>query len=270
MSGIWDLLTGLGSIGAGIGMASQASALGEQAASDMGVLSDQLQQDTAFKGYGVTTGLGTSTVDADGNTVLGVGPDETWQDISGGFMGNASQAATNAMADRAGREQAIYDSAMAMQQPGLDAQRAQTQAREQAMGRRGLMGSQFGGSGEDAAMARAQMQAQNQASFQAMGQAEQEMMNQANMANMFSGMGQNAYQTSFTPMQQQMAMLGMGGQNADRFQSGQFTGANLAAQLGIGGIQAQINAQKSAQDLYAQLFGAGLGAAGDALGGLFD
>jgi hypothetical protein len=208
-------------------------------------------------------------------------------------------------------------------------------AREAATGRRGLMGSQFGGTGEDAAMARAQAQAMNEASFQAMGQAQTEMMNQgqlagqygqlgqgyagaqgnlaqglgglgqgqaglmqgnaqiqgnlsnqignlgmqnaqlgqsatqinSNIANMLGGLGGqqanfglNQYQQSFMPMQQQMAMLGLGGQNADRAQTGQLTGANLASQLGLGGIQAQVNAETTAADLYAKLFGAGMDA----------
>ena len=111
-------------------------------------------------------------------------------------------------------------------------------------------------------MARAQMQAMNEASFQSMGMAQNEMMNQATMANQYGQMGQGMFGTSFMPMQQQMAMLGLGGQNADRAQTGQLTGANLAAQLGLGGIQSQVNAETTAADLYADLFGAGMNAIG--------
>lgn len=228
---------------------------------------------------------------------------------------NASQQAMgNAMMDTAGREQQIYDRAMAMQQPALDAQRAQQQATEFARGRGGVRGSQFGGTAEDAAMARAQAQASNQASFQAMDQAQQEMMNQGQLASQFGQLGQgaaglqnqfaqgvgnlgyqqaqlgqgsanvlnatgqgagnlgmNAYQLSFLPMEQQMQLLQYGGQNADRFQSGQFTGANLGAQLGLGGIQAQVNAEQAASQLYGNLAGAGLNAIGSTnASGLWD
>ena len=354
---LWQILGGIGSIGTGMDLADDIRGVGESAAQDMGTLAGQLQEDTRFTGYGVTTGLGTSTVSGDGTTNLGVGPEgrmyngglfnqgqgvsqmnnaagymhgfmsnvpgsnPAYQNAAGmynqanaglsnaqqGAMNASQQAMANSMADRAGREQSIYDSAMAMQQPGLDAQRASNIAREAATGRRGLMGSQFGGTGEDAAVARAQAQAQNQAAFQAMGQAESEMMNQANMANMYGGLGQgyagmqgnlasglgglgatqaqlgqsgaqiggsmaaqlaqmgnaqanfglNQYNQSYTPMQMQMQMLGLGGQNADRAQTGQLTGANLAAQLGLGAIQSQVNAETTAADLYAKLFGAG-------------
>ena len=208
-------------------------------------------------------------------------------------------------------EQEIYNRAMAMQNPLLDQQQAAQQAREFAQGRSGIAGSQFGGTAEDAAMARARAQASNQASFQAMGQAQQEMMNQAAMANQFGGMGQgaagllgnigqgignlgqaqqnfglnqanalqamghqnamlqqqaaqgfaqnagiagqigqNAFQNQYGDMQNQMALLELGGQAADRFQTGQLTGTGYGAQLGLGGIQAEVNADKAASELY--------------------
>lgn len=257
---LWNLLGGIGNIGAGIQLADEIRGVGEQAAQDMGTLAGTLQDDTAFRGYGVTTGLGTSNIAPDGTTTLGVGPDARLTRGSRQFMDASQQAMQSSMLDRGAREQAIYDSAMAMQQPGLDAQRAAVRASEAATGRRGLMGSQFGGTGEDAAMARAQAQAQNQAAFQAMGQAEQEMMNQANMATQYGQMGQGMFGQSFMPMNVQMQALGLGGQNADRAQTGQLTGANLASQLGLGAIQSQVNAETTAADLYAKLFGAGMDA----------
>ncbi len=342
MSG-WGLIGTLGGLAGGYTMAETIGETGDQAALDMGALASQLQQDTTFKGYGVTSGLGTSTVGADGSTTLGVGQNaalgggteyynsgqnamgnaatmlgasstnpyahQAMSSMQGGQqglmasqMGNygaADQFRNQSMQSTAGREQDIYNRAMAMQQPGLDANRAAGNAAEYASGRGGVMGSQFGGTGEDAAMARAQAQAQNQASFQAMGQASQEQMQQAQMANMFgqqgmaasglhnqigagmnqaglgnaqlgqsaagqlgslgaqqANLGLNAYQTSFLPMQQQMALMGMGQNNASMAQTGQLSGAGYAAQLGLGGTQAQINAQKAASELYGNLFGA--------------
>jgi hypothetical protein len=353
--GLFSVVGGLGSAAAGLNTADDIQGLGASANQQMADLSNQVKGDTAFTGYGVQTGLGNSTVDAQGNTNLGVGPNATMQGMSGTMMGNSqagfgnaasmagaygfnpaymqamnaqnagmqglagqqsgmlgasNQAMQNAMGDRLGREQQVYDRAMAMQQPGLDAARASQQAREFAQGRGGVRGSQFGGTAEDAATARAQAQAQNQASFQAMGQAEQEMMNQANMSNQFGQMGQaaaglqgqlgqnmgqlgsqqaqlgqagaglmsqianqqgnmglNAYQQSFLPMQQQMQMMQLGGQNADRFQSGQFTGANLGAQLGLGGIQAQVNAAKTAAELEGNIYTGAMDAAAGMTGG---
>jgi hypothetical protein len=345
---------------------------GDSANKQMQDLATQLSQDSAFKGYGVTSGLGQSNVDASGNVNLGVGPDEFYRQqardrqmqggqalnrsgdlyqqgatnaltgqaqnmlTNAGQMGaynnamslqnqatsglggqqagalNASQQAMrNAMQSTAGREQDIYNRAMAMQNPLLDQQQAAQQAREFAQGRSGIAGSQFGGTAEDAAMARARAQASNQASFQAMGQAQQEMMNQASMANQFGGLGQGAagllgnigqgignlgqaqqtfglnqanalqsmgnqnamlqqqaaqglsqnaniagnlanqaFQNQYGDMQNQMALLELGGQAADRYQTGQLTGTGYGAQLGLGGIQAEINADKAASELY--------------------
>ena len=246
----------------------------------------------------------------------------------------------------AGREQDIYNRAMAMQQPMLDQQRAQQQAREYAQGRGGIRGSQFGGTGEDAAMAKAQAMASNAASFQAMQQGQQEMMNQANMANIYGSQGmaganfhqgnamglnqmgmqnaqlgqaggqtlagigaqqgqlglqgaqlgqsagqnlaslgtqrgqlglQNAqlaqaagqglagigaqqgqmgmmgYQNQYLPMQQQLNALQVGAQGANMAKTGQLTGTGYSAQLGLGGIQTAVNADKAASEMYGNI-----------------
>ena len=414
-----DNLGTLAGIGGAWAIGDSMRRTGADAATDMNKLAETLAQDSAFKGYGVTTGLGTTTVGADGSTTLGVGPDRElgsrarnnavragqgiqsgmslaqqgatnqlagqardafsqirnaqsgnaisglnaasqlagqnafnpYQDMSqgiqlgalqglGGQQGNAlfasQRAMSNAMQSPYAREQDIYNRAMAMQEPGLQRAQAAQQAREFAMGRGGVAGSQFGGTAEDAAMARARADASNAASFQAMNQAQAEMMNQAAMANQFGALGQsaaglqqgigqgigqlglqgaqlgqsaaqlqgnmanqigaigaqdaalaaqrgNAYQQAgvqnaqlrqgaaglmnqlagtagslsnsqyanqFLPMQQQMAAAQLGGQNADRAQTGQLTGTGYGAQLGLGGIQAQVNADKAASELY--------------------
>jgi hypothetical protein len=286
----WDSLQGLGAAAGGLAYADLISRRGEGYATDMGTLASDLQSDAAFKGYGVTTGLGTSNVAADGSTTVGVGPDQAMMSQGASMMGMNNpyqqyglQAAGNAMGmNTAAREQDVYNRAMAMQQPMLDAQRASTNAAEFAQGRGGVMGSQFGGSGEDAAMARAQAQAQNQASFQAMGQAQQEMMNQGNLASQFGQLGtatgqlgSQMYQNAFMPMQQQLNAMQVAQNNATMAQTGQLTGTGYGAQLGLGGIQTQVNADKAASELYGNIVAAMMNNAnsGDGqssfLGGMF-
>ena len=280
MSGLLSAVQGLGAAAGGIAYADLIQDRGVQYAEQMGELGAQLQDDSAFKGYSVKTGLGSTTIGADGSTVLGVGPDANMQTQAAGMIGNpyrslGHQAATNAMTmDTAAREQEVYNRAMAMQQPQLDAQRAAGNAQEYAMGRGGVMGSQFGGSGEDAAMARAQAQAQNAASFQAMGQAQQEMMNQGSLAGQFGQLGfqgiqagQNQYAQSYLPMQQQLAAMQAGQQNAQFAQTGQLTGTGYAGQLGLGGIQTSINADKAASDLYGTIIAATMANASEDGGG---
>ena len=264
----WDFAKEAGAIAGGIAYGDLISDRGQQYAEQMGELAGTLQGDSAFKGYGVKTGLGESTVSADGSVDIGVGPDAAMQAQAQTMMGMNNpyqqfgmQAAGNAMGmDTAAREQDIYNRAMAMQQPGLDAQRAQGNAQEYSMGRGGVMGSQFGGSGEDAAMARAQAQAQNTAAFQSMGQAQNEMINQGQLASQFGQLGTQTgqlgaqmYQNSFMPMNQQMAAMGIGQANAGMAQTGQLTGTGYAAQLGLGGIQTAVNADKAGSELYGNI-----------------
>jgi len=259
----WDFAKEAGAIAGGIAYGDLISDRGQQYAEQMGTLAGTLQQDSAFKGYGVKTGLGESSVSADGSVDIGVGPDMNMQAQAQGMIGNpyrslGHQAAQNAMGfDQQAREQDIYSRAMAMQQPGLDAQRAAGNAQEYAMGRGGVMGSQFGGSGEDAAMARAQAQAQNAASFQAMGQAQQEMMNQANL-------GAQAQQMAYMPYQQQLAAIQLAQGTGGQAQTGQLTGTGYAGQLGLGGVQTAVNADKAASELYGNIIAATMaGASGE-------
>ena len=257
--GFWELIgsvgAGLGSAAMGYDMAKKLGQTGEDAATQMGTLAGQLAGDTAFKGYGVTTGLGSGiTVGADGSTDYGISQNHQFGRAGYDSLEAAQQAQQNAMQDTGAREQEIYNRAMAMQQPMLDQQQAAQQANEFAMGRGGVRGSQFGGTAEDAAMARARAQASNQASFQAMGQAQQEMMNQGQLSSMFNQQANQNYAQSFTPLQMQIAAMQGAQGNAGMAQSGQFTGAGYGAQLGLGGMQSQINAEKAATELYGNMF----------------
>ena len=302
-----------------------------------------------------------------------LGVDQGWSED------RARQAAANAMADPSKRQNEIYQQMMALQNPELNRQQAEQQAAQYAKGRSGIRGSQYGGTAEDAAMARARSQASNQAVLNAMQQADSERsmfgqmssqfgqignqkyaneasrenslansaaqlgglgqqnysntsnyrtaltnaatqmansgnqnyanasnyktalanastnmansgnQNYANMANFrnqlnnsaaaFGGLGnqanQNAiqkmgmlstmgnqlaqlgnqnYQNSFTPMQQQLEAMKLGMGNADMAQTGQLTGLDYMAQLGLGGANANINAQHSANQLTGNLY----------------
>ena len=347
---LFDLLAGAGSAAAGYQMAEDIRQTGREGAAQIQELGRQLQDQAAFRGYGVQTGLGRSTISPTGSLDVGVGPQQAMLQAGQSMFGGAGagfdaagqalqQAMTNpayaqalaamqagqaglagqqagalgasqpamqqAMMDTAGREQQVFERAMALQEPGLQRAQAAQQAREFAMGRGGLRGSQFGGTAEDAAMARARAEATNQAAFQAMGQAQQEAMNRANMAAQFGQLGTQAgqlqgqlgtnlgqlglqqaqlgqrgagmladiaqaggqlglqgYEAAFTPFEQQLEALKLGSLAGEMAQTGQLTGAGYGAQLGLGGIQSQINAEKAASELFGNLFGAGMTAIG--------
>lgn len=227
---------------------------GTQIKGDLNQLGDTLNQGSAFKGYGVTSNLGNTTIGADGSVNLGVAQNQGMMNTSNAYQNAGQQFMNNSMQSTAGREQDIYDRAMAMQNPQLNRAQAAQQAREYAMGRGGVRGSQYGGTAEDAAMARARAEASNTASFGAMQQAQQEQMQQANIANMYNTAANSNYQTSFMPMQQQMALMQMGQHGADAAQTGQLTGLQYLAQLGLGGAQVDINAQKASSELKGNIY----------------
>ena len=224
----------------------------------------------------------------------------------GAVGGQAGDAAMRAMADPSQRQGEIYQQLMAIQNPELNRQQAEQQAQEYARGRGGVRGSQYGGTAEDAAMARARANASNQASLNAMQQADSErsmfgqmasqfgqvgnqnysnmanyknqmnnsaaafggLGNQAdsnaiqkmgmlgNMGNQLAQLGQQNYQNSYMPMQQQIEAMKLGMGNADMAQTGQLTGQDYMAQLGLGGANANINAQHSANQLTGNLYNA--------------
>jgi hypothetical protein len=76
------------------------------------------------------------------------------------------------------------------------------------------------------------------------------------LAGQFGGYGNQSLQASYLPMQQQMALLGLGQQNSDMAQTGQLTGLDYMAQLGLGGANANINAVHSANQLTGNLYNA--------------
>lgn len=343
MDGLLGAASSLGQIGAGYAYADLISDRGQQYAGQMGDLAAQLQADSQFKTYGITptSAIGGATQDAAmgqaGQAGIAAGQASmgqamgvlgnnnnalTGQATSGfgaGQQGLSGQQAANygaadmfrqqSMQGTAGREQDIYNRAMAMQQPALDAQRAQMNAREFAQGRSGIRGSQFGGTGEDAAMARAQAQAMNTAAFQSMGQAQAEQMQQANIANMYGqqglgsaglnanigqmygqlgtanqagalanaqamgaiganqgqlGLGQ--YDASFAGMDRATQAAQVANQQMQMAQTGQLTGAGYAAQLGLGGIQTAVNADKTGSELMGNILASQIQAAGNSQG----
>lgn len=250
----------------GLSNADELSDLGTTLQTQLNNMGTNLNNQSTFQGYGVTSNLGNTTIGPDGSVNLGVNQNQDYLNAAQQYNNAGLSAMASAMQDPRVREQEIYDRAMAMQKPALDRQQAMQQAREYAMGRGGVRGAQFGGTAEDAAMARARADASNAAAFQAMQQSQQEMMNQGALANQFGQMGMANYQNSFLPMQQQMALMQLGQHGADAAQTGQLTGLQYLAQLGLGGAQVNVNANNSAAQLQGNIYDSIL----DNAGGLFD
>jgi hypothetical protein len=307
-------IASIGSIAGALDNASDVRDLGYASQQHLENMGKELNTGSQFQGYGVTSGLGESTVGADGGISLGVNPNQN-QITQGLNMGTGAQTAmqnalgmghgqgainyspyaTNAMnqslADPSQRQNEIYNQMMAIQNPQLDAMQAQQQAREHAMGRGGVGGSQFGGTAEDAAMAKARAQASNEAVMGAMSQADSERQmfgqmgaaygglgNQAiNAASQYGGMlgnigaqmgqlGLDQQKAGYLPMQMQMELLNQAQGTGAMAQQGQLTGQDYLAQLLIGGANNNINSQKVSAELQGNLYDSIL----DNLGGQSD
>ena len=167
---------------------------------------------------------------------------------NGAFGQGAEQAMNSALADPSARQQEIFGQLMGMQQPGLDAAQAQQQAREYAMGRGGVMGSQFGGTAEDAAMAKARAQASNEAALGAMKQADAERGMFGQMASQFGQVGNQNYANlqntadSYLNASAQQGQLGnQNFQNLANYQNNLASQAAQYGQLGNNAINANAN-----------------------------
>jgi hypothetical protein len=207
------------------------------------------------------------------------------------YMNSSNQAISNSLADPRLRQQEIYDQMMAIQNPELDRQQAMQQAQEYQMGRGGIRGSQYGGTAEDAAMARARVQGSNEAVMAAMKQADAErtmfsqmganyggLYNQqtSNLAQIGQGMGQLGDQRTqlgmemeklkYLPMDMQQKILQTMNNSLDQAQTGQLTGQGYLSQMLLGGMGNNTNLQKISSELRGNVYNAVLNNLGGATG----
>ena len=326
--GMFNVLGTIGSIAGALSNASAIGDLGHTIQEDLHSMGNQLNTGSQFQGYGITSGLGATTVGADGGISFGVGPDAShqaagntnmtgagnaftaaldqgsgqsnvdWNSIGQGQLGasqgvnpstgafgdagqrlynnalgmnpnqgwagaNAQDAAARSMADPSQRQSQIFDQLMAIQNPALDRQQGQQQAREYAMGRGGVRGSQFGGTAEDAAMARARADAGNQAALSAMQQADSERSMFGQMASQYGQLGNQNYANQSNQMASLLNASSQQGQLGNQQYSNMADRENAlssnAAQFGQLGNQAFSNATQQ---------GGMLGQIGSAMGQL--
>ena len=293
MAGLFEaLLPGAVTAGAGVAMAKGLTDLGAQASDEMNQLGNQVNQDMQFKPYSVRTGMANSTVAQDGSIDVGLGGGDWGRDgydqgmaalnNAGAGLGDYQNASLGAagtfreasLTDPAARQQQLFEQMQAAQQPALQRARSAMETRAFNQGRSGIMGNQYGGTSEQFAQSKAEAEARNNNMLQAQQLGLQEQMQQGQLSQMYGSQGLTAaqmnqgigstqaqlglqgYQNSFLPLQNQLQAMQMGAQNANLAQTGQISGNNMLAQLGLGGIQAEVNAGKAASELYGNMFGA--------------
>ncbi len=171
---------------------------------------------------------------------LGMSPDQGWAGQT------AQDAAARSMADPSQRQSEIFDQLMAIQNPELDRQQAAQQAQEYAMGRGGIRGSAYGGTAEDAAMAKARAEASNQAALNAMQQADSERSMFGQMASQYGQLGNQNYANMSNQMTNLLNASGqqaqIGNQKYSNMADRENALANSAAQFGQLGNAANANA----------------------------
>jgi hypothetical protein len=122
------------------------------------------------------------------------------------------------------------------------------ESRLQAQGRSGIQSSAYGGTPEQLAYHKAVQESQNSAYLMAMQQAQAEQMQQGRLGGMFQ-------EASFLPNAQMANLFNPSINTATLQQTGQISGQDNAAQLQLGGLQSQVNAEKVRAELLANLFG---------------
>ena len=244
----------IGSVYNALNYADKTADLGANMQTQLNTMGQQAADDSAFQGYGVTSSLGSSSIAPDGSMDLGVGQNQYHQNMATTFGDASMNMMGQAQQDPYAAQQQLYDQMMAIQNPVLNQQQAQQQAREYAMGRSGIRGSAYGGTAEDAAMARARTRASNEAAFASRQQAMAEQMQAGKLAQAFGQMGLDAEKISYLPMAQQAALLQLAGADADRAQTGQLTGQGYKTQLGLAGAEANLRAQNIANQTRASLY----------------
>ena len=184
----------------------------------------------------------------------GIGAPSNIGDLQQQYAGLAGQAGQGLFQDQGAREQDIYNRIRATQQPEEERNALALRDSLFAQGRGGVQTSQFGGTPEQLAMAKAQAEAQNSASLSSIQQAQSEQQQQFGQ---FQGLGAQAGALAQTGsgleaqnLQQLLALQGSDQGAAQAQQSLQAGNQQLGAGLmGIGQQSLGANAQLQGADL---------------------
>jgi len=197
-------------------------------------------------------------------------------------LGGVTGALTAAQAPMATREADVYERIRAAQRPEEERQRIALQEQLQAQGRTGLRTAQFGGSPEQLALAQAQEEAKNRAALAALQQAGVERQQELAAAQGMFGLGQQAAALpsqlqaaqlanigaglglEYAPEQQLLSTLTPATNLANLVGLGARQGAGLTAETQMSALEDIIQAELAKNQALSQIYGAALGAGGQA------
>jgi len=215
-----------------------------------GPLAQQLLEQTQFRPFTVTTGLGTLQATPEGGYTSTLSPQQ--QALQNQLMGGAQGFYGQATTPLAQRQQQVYDALRAVQMPEEQRARLDLEQRLAAQGRLGLQTAQYGGSPESFALAKAQAEARNQASVAAIEQAMKEQAQQAELGKLYQTMG-------YAPLDAQLSAYAQGLGGAGLAQAAQQAGAGMYGEAQLGGLNALLAGRIAQANLAGQLGTALLG-----------
>ena len=203
------------------------------------------------------------------------------------YGGLAGQAASDLLRPTSDREAEVFERIRATQRPEEERQQMELEERLMAQGRLGVRTSQYGGTPEQLALAKAQEESQDRASLAAIQQAQSERQQALGEAQALGGMfsGQAGLSSQLqSQAQQRAAQLSQLGLSAEQMQAQlesegfgremQLAGAGLQAQQAQSALESQSQQRAtqlaqlglSAEQIQSQLQSEGLGRAATAAG----
>lgn len=212
--------------------------------------------DITFQPFTVSSSVGGVTA-GPGGTTYGLSAEQ--QAMQDRLFGGAAGFYEQAMQDTAGREQDIYNRIRAAQMPEEQRQRQALEERLFTQGRGGVTTSQFGGTPEQLAMAKAQTEAQNQAMLGAMQQAQAEQQQQAALGGQYLQQSYAPQAALLSAMSPALNVAGMA--DVARRQQGEFD-----LEAAMANVQGQLGLQTGLANLYGGVYGGLLGGLGGILG----
>ena len=239
-----DLIGGAGSYFLGQENIEAAQQLGRESQAGLQQLGTQVQEATQFRPYTVTSGLANVAATPEGGLGVTLSPEQ--QAAQQQLLGQATGLFGQVGADPATAQAQLYEQMRAVQRPEEERQRLALEERMLSQGRLGLSSAAYGGASPELL---AQETARQEAMARANLGARQQAMAEQSQAAQLGGMLQAA---GYQPQQQALGLLAASQVPAGYADIGRRTGAELAAQLGLGGLESRLQAEDLANRLQLQ------------------
>lgn len=230
--GLWDQADRLGDIGANV-------------ADELRTMSSDYRDAAAFTPFGVAGYGGNATVGQNGD--INVNLNSQQQALADQLTSGAQGLFSSATGSQDQRIGDAYEAIRRVQRPEEERAGSALESRLMAQGRAGITSNQYGGTPEMLAYQKAVAEAKNNAALSAIGEARAQQLQDANIGTQFQT-------NSWLPQANMLNLINPGLNAAQLSQAGQLGGLNLGAQLGLGGLQTQVNTEKVRAELLGGLF----------------